>query len=767
MARKKDKIADKVRQLFNKVNTRSRTQWEYINQKGFDFSNDNQLTEAERIALEEQGMPTFTINRIMPVVEMLNFYATAQNPRWQAVGTEGSDVDTAAVFADIADYIWYQSDASTLYSNAVNDAITKSLGYLMVTVDPDMDNGMGDVVIKQPEPFDVYVDPKSRDMLFRDASFILIRKVLPENHLKSLFPESKRKITKASSSENVDYVYTEKSTGNYQKDFDYKDIDSSEAIDPNNAEQGKLLEYFEMYEKEKIPYVNVFFKVPPDPKTIQMIKQQVDVAMKELSQELDVRLKEQVLALQQQLEQGAIIKERFDLEVKKLEEQAVQQLNNTKQQYMSELQAEATKIDNKVITEQEFKILEKDLVFKGMIVDMIKFYGTKIKISTVIGDVTINERYMPDIITEYPIVPLHFKWTGTPFPISAVSPLIGKQREMNKAHQLMIHNASLGSSLRWMYEEGSVDTDYWENYASSPGALLPIRPGAAPPTPIQPAPLSNAFFGIVNEGKQDMEYLAGIFGAMQGDTSSQHDTYRGMLAMDEYGTRRVKRWMKNSIEPSLKQLGILISQFSRAVYTAHKVFRIVQPSAIIEEKEVEINVPMYNDLGEAIGKFKDYGSAKFDVRIIAGSTLPLNRWAYLDEMKQLMQLGVIDDIAVLSETDVRNKEQIVKRKSVYAQLQGQVSGMEEQIKDLGGTIETLERQLVQAGIKNKVMQADVEINKRKHNVESKLVNEGFKTQAQEKLLRDSRHLSANYKNKQLSEIIDNEIKTLRNKEKEK
>ena len=38
---------------------------------------------------------------------------------------------------------------------------------------------------------------------------------------------------------------------------------------------------------------------------------------------------------------------------------------------------------------------------------------------------------------------------------------------------------------------------------------------------------------------------------------------------------------------------------------------------------------------------------------------------------------------------------------------------------------------------------------------------------QEKLLRDSRHLSANYKNKQLSEIIDNEIKTLRNKEKEK
>ena len=765
MAKKKDKTADKVRFLFNKVNTKTRTQWEYINQKGFDFSNDNQLTEDERISLEEQGMPTFTINRIMPVVEMLNYYATAQNPRWQAVATEGSDSQVAAVFSDIADYIWYQSDGSTLYANAVNDAITKSIGYLMISVDPDADNGMGDVVIKQPEPFDVYVDPKSRDMLFRDASFIMIRKVLPEGHLKSLFPEHKRKITKASSSENIDYVYTEKSTGNYQKDFDYKDIDQSEALDPNTGEHSKLLEYFELYEKEKIPYINLFYKVPPDKKVIHMIKQQVDVALKELSKELEVAYKEQEAVLQQQLQQGAIIKERFDLELQKLQQQMRRKLSDAQQQYQDELQAEATKIENKVITEKEYNILMKDKMFQSMVVDIIKFFGTKIKQSTVIGDVTLFEKYMPDKITEYPIVPFHFKWTGTPFPISAVSPLIGKQREMNKAHQLMIHNASLGSSLRWMYEEGSVDTDYWENYASSPGALLPIRPGATPPTPVQPAPLSNAFFGIVNEGKQDMEYLAGIYGAMQGDTSSQHETYRGMLAMDEYGTRRVKRWLQNSIEPSLKQLGILVSQYSRTVYSAHKVFRIVQPNSIREEKQVEINVPMYNDLGEAVGKWNDYGAAKFDVRIIAGSTLPLNRWAYLDEMKQLMQLGVVDDIAVLSETDVRNKEQIMKRKSLYSQLQGQVSSMEGQVKDLNGTIETLERQLVQSGIKNKVMQASVEINKKKEEVKNIEHKEVLKTQAQEKLIRDSRNLHAGYKTKEINDVIKNEIKMLRTKEK--
>ena len=98
MAKRKDKTADKIKQLFEYSKTDNRVQWEYINQKGCDFANDNQLSYDEKVALEEQGMPTFTINRIIPVVEMLNYYATANKPRWQAVGVDGSDTDVAAVF---------------------------------------------------------------------------------------------------------------------------------------------------------------------------------------------------------------------------------------------------------------------------------------------------------------------------------------------------------------------------------------------------------------------------------------------------------------------------------------------------------------------------------------------------------------------------------------------------------------------------------------------------------------------------------------------
>jgi len=759
---KQDKKAQRIKEIYNNANSRTRQQWEYVNQKGFDFANDNQLTEREEADLTEQGMPTFTINRILPVVEMLNFYATANPPRWQAIATEGSDTDVAAVFSDMADYIWNLSDGISLYSNAVNDAITKSVGYLLVTVDPDSDHGMGDVKIQQPDPFDVYVDPKARDILFKDAAFIMIRKVLPKTHVIKLFPQFESKIKKSNSDDNTDWSYTEKVQGGSQKDFTYKDIGENESIDPLTGESDRLIELFEMYEKVKVAYMNVFYRIPPDEEQLKQIQQQVQVQLAEMQKEMQVGLMEQDKKMQAAVQSGEMLPERYQLEMEKAQKGMQQQLAAAEQQFMSDLQAQASKIENMIISEKEFKIFQSDPEKAKLIVDAIKFYGDRIKLSCICGDTTLYENILPDNITEYPIIPIHFKWTGTPFPISAVSPLIGKQREINKSHQIMVHNASLGSSLRFLHEEGSIDTDYWEKYSSAPGALLPIRPGAQAPTPIMPAPLANAFYTIVQEGKGDMEYLAGIYSSMQGDTGQQHDTYRGMLAIDEYGTRRVKQWLKNAIEPALRQTGEVVKQFSQAVYTAHKVIRIVQPNNINEEKMAEINMPIYNDLGEAVGKFNDYATAKFDIRIIAGSTLPVNRWAYLEELKSLMQLGIVDDVAVLAETDIRNKTQIIKRKSLYAQLQGQVSQLSESVKDKDGTIETLERQLVQAGIKQKVMQAEVEISKEKQDIKGATQKQYIETEAQQKLLRNVMKNEAETKKKDLGMAVENMKKSLTN-----
>jgi hypothetical protein len=162
-------------------------------------------------------------------------------------------------------------------------------------------------------------------------------------------------------------------------------------------------------------------------------------------------------------------------------------------------------------------------------------------------------------------------------------------------------------------------------------------------------------------------------------------------------------------------------------YTIDKVFRIVQPEAGQEpdqNKEVRINIPIFNDFGQAIGKWTDYETSRFDIRIVAGATLPINRWALLEEYFRWFQAGLIDDIAMIAETDIRNKKQLVDRKSLYAQLQSQLEQMTEAMKDKEGTIETLERQLVQAGIRMKVNEAGTQVRK-----------QVLDTEAQQKLLR--------------------------------
>ena len=118
----------------------------------------------------------------------------------------------------------------------------------------------------------------------------------------------------------------------------------------------------------------------------------------------------------------------------------------------------------------------------------------------------------------------------------------------------------------------------------------------------------------------------------------------------------------------------------------------------------------------------------------------------LEELKQLMQLGVVDDIAVLAETDIRNKDNIVKRKSLYAQLQSTIANLEEQVKNSNGTIETLERQLVQYGINNKILRGGVEVDKQTQASKANIMKDELESRAKQKYYRN---------------VLENDVKNVR------
>ena len=709
------------KQLWDRANSTDRSKWRTKSQTGYDFYLDEQLTHDEEKSLEESGMPSFTINRILPIIEIMKYFVTANSPRWKAVGATGDDTDIAQVHSDISDYCWHLSNGNSIYGQVVLDSLVKGVGYFLVDVDQDADHGKGEVVFSRIDPYDVFVDPASRDFLFRDAAFIMIKKNLSKSQLKNLFPQHSAKINKTTSSE-------------YSSNFSQRNVETSKIIQPEDisfsldpkGEDDQIVAYYENYSKIKVPFVNAFISIPLTDEQEEQLQQSVQVQLQEFQAEAEVQLQEKMLSIQQSLEMGEIIPERADLEIKKAQQMMETAIAEKQQELTSAAQEEMTRVEQVVMRKEEFDNMMKSEEFKKNVMDFVDFYETRIKLVCSVGDeVFLYEYELP--ITEYPIVPVPYLYTGTPYPMSAVMPLIGKQQEINKAHQIMVHNANLASNLRCLYEEGSVDEEEWEQYSSSPGALLKYRQGFQPPTPVLPAPINNAFYTITQEGKADAEYISGVPSAMMGFTQEQAETYRGLLANDEFGTRRLKSWMSTIVEPALEHLGKCFQMVSQKHYTIDKVFRIVQPQAGQEpdqDKEVRVNIPIFNDFGQAIGKWMDYESSRFDVRVIAGATLPLNRWALLEEYFRWFQAGLIDDIAMIAETDIRNKKQLVDRKSLYSQLQSQLEQMTEAIKDKEGTIETLERQLVQAGIKMKVNEASTQVKK-----------QVLDTEAQQKLLR--------------------------------
>jgi len=706
MARKSK--AEINRQLFKKANNYYRKKWFSDSQKSMDFYLNDQLSAQEKEDLKEGGMPDFIINRITPAIDIMKFFITANNPRWQAVGVEGSDADIAHIHSMVADYCWHLSSGKSLFSQVIQDSLVKGLGFFKIEIDADADKGMGEVVYKSIDPYDVYVDPMSRDFLFRDANYIIVQKNISKTSLIQMFPDMKRKIVRAS--------------GNTEsKQYSRRDIHESDSIQPGDVEheafnlegeQDDILDFYEVYTKEKIPFVNAWIKQPLSEQEVKNIQRATFESIEEYKKEMMLKIKETELSLQSDVEQGKILEDRMVLELEKMYKEMQSQVAEQEALLEAQLVQAQTKTKQVVMEKDQFDNLIKDGEFRKSVVENVPFFKTQIKVCASAGDMYLYETILP--IEDYPIVPIPYQHTNTPYAVSAVLPMIGKQREINKSHQIMLHNANLASNLRWLYTEGSIDEEEWEKYSSSPGAMLKYRQGFQPPNAIQPLPINNAFYTTTQQGKQDIEYISGISSSMQGIGKPSTETYRGLLAMDEYGTRRIRQFVNNIVEPALEQLGKVFMEFAKFTYTSQKVFRIVQAEegqTEGEAQEISINIPIYNDFGQVVKRYNDYASAKFDVRIIAGSTQPLNRWALLEEYFKWYQAGLIDDVAMLEQTDIRNKKQILQRKSVYAQMKGQIESLQEAMKNQAGTIETLERQLVQSNIRDKSNTASNQIDK--------------------------------------------------------
>ena len=204
---KQKSIVDETHEIF-KLYEDKRDHWETQAREDQEYRLGRQWTKEQIDTLEARGQAAVVVNRIHPAVETAKAMLTANRPSFKVSPREDSDTKVANVLNHLLTYMHDISDGRTAIRKAIDDYYVTGLGYIMVYQDPSADDGKGEVMIKDIDPIDVYVDPNARDSYFGDAENIIISRNFTKSQAKAMYPQYEKAIQAASSSYESDQVIT-------------------------------------------------------------------------------------------------------------------------------------------------------------------------------------------------------------------------------------------------------------------------------------------------------------------------------------------------------------------------------------------------------------------------------------------------------------------------------------------------------------------------------------------------------------------------------
>ena len=639
----------------------SRQNWATEAQECESFALGDQWTPAQREELIKRKQAPVVVNVILPAVEQAVAMLTTNKPRFSSTAREDSDVKTGKVFSELMSYIWDNSGANDELKLAIYDAYVKGMGYIMAYIDPYADFGKGDICIKSIDPFDVYVDPNSKDRFFRDAAHVLISKVLTEEELNRLYP---------------DFDLTDAEEANLD---DHPVRKRSELVNKVYDTYHKHYRIIDRYTPVKVPVYHAYF---PDSGLERIMDEE----------EIEGFLEEGVMVITSQQGQR-IVTEKREVEYFMGMYQQLGEVFHYTQDPQTGQQVPVPgpdQGDGIPGSETQLQPLTMRDLIQANLFTIDTIYQDRINRTVTIGNKLYFEGRMGNI--EYlPIVPVMYRHRRNPYPVSDVMVVRSNQEYINKTKSLIIAHAANATNVKILVNKGSIDKKQFESEFNKAGtAVLEVDFEMGIPQIVGPVPLPNELYKNEADGRRDIQEILGIYALMQGDAGQAPATYKGTVALDEYGQRRIKS-KKDDIEGSLNMLAKVVVQMIQLVYTEPRVFRILRPNNV--PGQVAINQAVYDDsTGSITGKLNDVTVGKYDLVVVSGSMLPSNRWAQLEYYQNLYQMGIIDQVEVLKKTEVADIEGVLERHSQIAQLTSQLQQATEQIQKLQGDIQTLERE---------------------------------------------------------------------------
>lgn len=684
----------------------ARSKWAKQATEDNEFRNGLQWTKNQVDTLRSRAQEPLVVNVIYPAVEQAKAMLTSNKPRFQSTGREDSDVKTGRVFSDLMAWIWDYSNGNVELKRVVDDYYVKGMGAMMVYFDPNEDFGKGEVRMQSIDPLNVYIDPNSKSPFIEDASHVIVAKIHPESQLISQYPQYADIIQEATESTVAPHDPTSR--------FGLEDqITAQHELDSfrKSNKDERYLEVIERYSKIKIPHYRVY-----DPNTgSEKILTEEDYTEYIQTPAFIVQTSEETSVITDPEEVGSTMAmyEEYGAVMHSMMSEVTGEM-----EIMSGPEHEGSVPGSTVKIE---KLTVEELIQMEQI-QVLTIEVDRIKQSVSVGGKFMFESIIP--ISNYPVITFMNGHNRNPYPMSDVRLVKGLQEYVNKIRSLIVAHASSTTNHKLLVPRGAIDKKQLENeWAKAGTAVIEFDPELGQPISMSPTPLPNELYKNEADARADIERILGIYAIMQGDPSAIPQTYKGTVAIDEYGQRRIKS-KRDDIEAGLNKIALIVVEMIQAYYTSQKVIRLLQPNT--KSKELSINVPIYSEVsGEFLGKLNDVTVGRYDVVVVSGSTLPSNRWARFEYYMELYKVGLVDQVEVLKQTDVADVEGVLERSSQMSKMKQQVESLEKQVKDLTGDLQTSQRELQHA-------RQRVELEKFKKDLDRSSV----RAQATEKVFRE-------------------------------
>ena len=651
---------------------------------------------ADKVKLEKKGNKPIAIQIIFQAVELALSMLAARDPEFRVTPKEDSDRKRGHLRSYLLQWIWHQSKQTGFqFKTALKDYYTRGRGFLYIYLDPDGDMGKGEVRIRTLDPDYVIVPPNTKSPLYDDADHIMMVSFLTAAQIKERWPKVNVEMLNSSYqmqyqsiwtqdiSNNEEYKKPEKSLfGLFNRQFGDEPITNPLDFQSTESRPYAVFERFTKVRRQFYAIVDPqdpFAEEIHDQKDFQLrVQMTAFILLNEKMQRVVIDQQEVQGMEQLFIELGGIPDPEMDTQV---HYHFVQGLPDPQTGQPGEPVMKPGPPGPGALPETHHILIRSTIqrIIQRKLLSVRPFGHTRIRHNGHVGTQKLWDGY--DLPTShYPVIPILNSHNRHPYPQGDITRVKDIQEMYNKTMSLVLaHTASNAGPKILIPSTSTMNKEELEDDWAQAGAkVIVYDPDPNVPTGgiqvVHPGPLNTSLYQLLETLRALIQEILGIYTMQQGDSSLAPETYRGTLALDEFGSRRTKS-KREDIYMSIQRGGKVALDFATVVYDPNKVIRVVNSNG-------DQTIFTVQDYSREAQNFPNPLVNEYDVIVVAGSTLPSNRWAELEQKLQMFQAGLLDHEAVLKSTDIPDAEGILERMGLVQNLERQNQELKRQGMDL-------------------------------------------------------------------------------------